>query len=34
VLGEHTVECLRELGVAEGWIDALLTDNVIVQAEL
>jgi formyl-CoA transferase len=34
VLGEHTVECLREFGLPTGRIDALIADNLIVQAEL
>jgi crotonobetainyl-CoA:carnitine CoA-transferase CaiB-like acyl-CoA transferase len=34
VLGEHTLECLRELGVADARIDALLADNIVMQAEL
>ena len=32
VLGEHTIECLRELGVLDERIKALLGDRVIVDA--
>ncbi|MEX2225706.1 MAG: CoA transferase [Dehalococcoidia bacterium] len=34
VLGEHSVECLRALGIGHARIDALLSDGVVVQAEL
>ena len=31
--GEHTVECLRELGIGAGRIDDLLASGVLAQAE-
>jgi crotonobetainyl-CoA:carnitine CoA-transferase CaiB-like acyl-CoA transferase len=34
VIGEHSVECLRELGVDDGRIEALISDGAVVQAEL
>jgi formyl-CoA transferase len=34
VIGEHSLECLRELGVDESWITEMMEQRVIVQAEL
>ena len=34
LIGEHSVECLRELGVGDLRIEALVRGGVVVQAEL
>jgi len=34
VIGEHSVECLRQLGVAAERIDTLLADGTVIQADV